>query len=341
MRVVLVRHQFGSAPAFALYEELLSAMANALEQEGAQANVVTSLDEAGAEPADAVLLMGTLPYFAHWQRGLRALYALSPRPKVALWQLELLPGADMPFGEWLVRRAKGGWDLRRQGGRFLNSLGANLQSVYEAARAGLLHSVWADTQSRVLSLGRAGITARLLPLGYHSAWGDLNAPENERDIDVLFLGGLGGLGGRRETILQATRTQLAQQGIALQTSAEVAPRELWGPERNALIRRARIYLCVYRKPGEWSGTRFALGMANGALVVSEPVRDARPLVAGTHFVEAAPENLARVIQMYLADDTARQRICGAARELLRGSFSLQASARTLLHALGEPGQEPC
>lgn len=54
-----------------------------------------------------------------------------------------------------------------------------------------------------------------------------------------------------------------------------------------------------------------LGMANRALVVSEPIYRPDPFVPGTHFVAATPESLLETVERYLADDAARARIADA------------------------------
>lgn len=338
-RFVLVQNRWAQNPAFAVYDEILTAVADALREQSAIVQIVPSLAEAATVHADAVLLLGTLPYFADWRRELTRLRnASANRPVVFLWQLELLPAPDSALVLWHLHRAKGFREVGKQGDGFLNTRGANLWAAQSAWRAGLLDAVWADTEGRVASLKRVGIPARFLAVGHHRSWGDLEATEQTRDIDVLYLGGLGGLSGRREQILQATKSELVQQEIALQASGDVAPTYLWGEERNHLIRRARVYLCVYRHPGEWSGTRFTLGMANGALVVSEPVQNPAPFVSGEHFVPCEPGRFAETIRAYLADDTERKRICDNARQMLRTEFSMRRSAHRLLEAVQEKGR---
>ena len=46
-----------------------------------------------------------------------------------------------------------------------------------------------------------------------------------------------------------------------------------------------------RHAGEFPGLRMILGMANGALVVSEPIYRPQPYVAGKHYVEATAEQM--------------------------------------------------
>ena len=43
----------------------------------------------------------------------------------------------------------------------------------------------------------------------------------------------------------------------------------WGTDRAQLIARSKIFLNVSHYPGELPGLRFALGMVNRSLVVSE------------------------------------------------------------------------
>ncbi len=66
-------------------------------------------------------------------------------------------------------------------------------------------------------------------------------------------------------------------------------------------------LSVGRFPGTFVGVRFLIGVACGALVVSEPLYDPSPYVPGEHFVQAPISELPGVIERYLGDEEGASR----------------------------------
>jgi hypothetical protein len=328
--ILLVRHRWE----FAVYGEIFAAVQDSLEQAGARATMVASLadatERAKTDGVNAVLLLGTLLYFADWQSGLRTLRAVAPDVRVLYWHLEPVLSNNMQPVLWQGLRAKGAVDVARTRG-FLNTRGANIAAVQWAYKRGLVHTVWADTSGRRDGLVRARIPAELLPLGHHWLWGDLDAPSLAvRDLDVLYLGGIGGLGERRQAILQQVQTALQTNGFRLHTVGDIGPDETWGEARNALVRRAKIYLCVYRQPGETSGARLVIGMANGAAVLSEPMGDSAPFVSGVHFEQADGNKLGQACVALLQNKAKREALASAGRSVLQQEYRLAHSAEQIV-----------
>jgi hypothetical protein len=98
---------------------------------------------------------------------------------------------------------------------------------------------------------------------------------------------------------------------------------VWGTERADLLRRSRVVVNVARVPGDFIGVRLVLVIAAGAVVVSEPMTDPFPFVAGVHFVEAPLEGLLAAARELEADEPRRRRIAEAGQRLLVGELSME------------------
>ena len=267
------------------------------------------------------------------------------KPVTVLWQLEPLPPAELSLdGERIGLRATAfdwrrmpraaqkalgyvaplGKELARLGRRGL-ALAYSRQVIHEpnhqgwvryhvsnylaavsewrwikpAHANGWLDHYFASTQPRVRFLRSRGISAEMLPVGYHRDWGrDLGA---NRDIDVLFLGSMGRR--RRGANLRWLQEELARRGRTL-TFAVGA----YGAAREELLNRARIVLSLLRMPHDLAGIRVLMGMACGALVVSEYCHDTDAYRPGEHFVMAELNQLPKVIDYYLEHEEERKTI---------------------------------
>jgi len=245
-----------------------------------------------------------------------------------VWHLEnqLDDSVALPVRAVLLARD---W-LRRRVGRPVATRAGTYLLLRELATRRLVDKILVFTRHKADFLRRSGLPGiEYVPLGHHPVWGVAEGgASRERDVDVLFLGMLN---GRRRVIVENIRDALAVRGIALKTNYDYDPTgSAWGEARNALIARAKIYLCVYRYPLDYSGMRFSLGMGNGALIVSEPVADPHPFKAGVHFVEAGLPSLSDIIFNYLQDEAARLRIVSAASACLTQEYSMTRSARQII-----------
>ena len=92
-----------------------------------------------------------------------------------------------------------------------------------------------------------------------------------------------------------------------------------------------MVLNVGRSPGNFVGLRLVLAIAAGAVVVSEPMADPFPFVAGVHFVQAPLDGLLDAARELCADEPRRRRIAEAGQELLTSELSM---GRCLGRALG-------
>ncbi|MDQ3081191.1 MAG: glycosyltransferase [Chloroflexota bacterium] len=185
------------------------------------------------------------------------------------------------------------------------------------AGAGIPDLLVVSTPSRKEFLADRGIASHWVPLGYSPAMGrDMNIA---RDIDVLFLGSPDDPRHRRSVKF------LRRRGVTVQVMGSWSGRASWGEPRTELINRTKIFLNLHRHAGMLSGTRLILGMANKALVVSEPIYDSRPFISGEHFVTAALEDMPRVIDSYLASQSERERIARSGFRFVTEHLKVESS----------------
>ncbi|MCW5978760.1 MAG: glycosyltransferase family 1 protein [Bryobacteraceae bacterium] len=277
------------------------------------------------EMGSVLLILGNLYWYPRLARQLLS-KPKAKLPAVALWHWEPLPpskasGLSWPLPNWreVARIA-----LRD---RRISNIYTNYLALRRVAVAGAIDVLAVSTRGRAEFLGERGIHAHHLPLGYTPEHGrDLGI---SRDIDVLFLGDMKPP-RRRELI-----ANLQRRGLNVMVRGDWSNPEFWGENRTALINRARIFLNIQRFAGEFSGLRLILGMANKALVVSEPMYDSAPFVPGEHYVSASIEEMPGVIQRYLANEEERTRITERAYRFATEEMPLKRSVSRLLNLTQE------
>jgi hypothetical protein len=248
------------------------------------------------------------------------------RPLVVLWHLEPLPpprAAGLPWPRLTLREA-GKIVLRRPGA---TDVYTNLLSLRRLMRKGLVDLLVVSTPGRREFLAERGIEAQWVPMAYDPSCGrDLGLA---RDIDALFIG---------SPYVPRTRRQvkrLRRRGVDVTALGSWTDPATWGESRTRLINRARIFLNLQRYPGELSGFRFILGMANRALVVSEPVYDPAPYVPGKHYVSATVEEMPDVIAYYLAHEEERRRLADEGHRFVTRDLTMERSLALILELIRE------
>jgi Glycosyl transferases group 1 len=247
----------------------------------------------------ALLILGTAAWFPKLCRQLEQ-RAPSERPFVAIWHREPLPSpqaSDLPSARIHLRElAKIGLrDPRATDPR------TNARRIARLHEHGLPDLLAVSTPERKVYLAEQGIDSHWIPYGFRPEDGrDLGL---ERTIDVLFLGA-GDVPRRKHAI----RT-LKRRGVdVVEAGSWKQGRGIWGERRVELLNRTRILLNFARQPGQLSGQRLIVGMANKTLVVSEPIWKPDPFVPGTHYVESPLDEMADVVRYYLAHEDERARI---------------------------------
>jgi glycosyltransferase involved in cell wall biosynthesis len=211
--------------------------------------------------------------------------------------------------------------------RRVNDHYSNARYLRRLAADGTADVLAVATRAYQAYLEQEGVACELVPLGYHPSHGRLLG--RERDVSVVFLGDF--RLPRRRRILR----QLERAGVDILTLGDYANPELWGEGRVELMNRAKIALNIPRLEGHLPDVRLVVAMANGALVVSEPLYLPEPYRPGAHYVEAPVERLAETIRRYLDDDDARQRITEEAYRFVTTELTLDRSFSRLLELARE------
>jgi hypothetical protein len=185
-----------------------------------------------------------------------------------------------------------------------------------------------STPGRQQFLVEQGFSSAYVPVGYHRAeyGSDMGIP---RDIGVLFLGALT-IPHRKRLLKKLRRT-----GINLVAKGSWSDPDYWGENRTKLLNRTKILLNLHRYPGELSGVRLILGMANKALVISEPIYEPGDFVPGKHFVSATSDEMPEIIHYYLNHEDEREGIAREGHKLVTQKLTMERSISTILKLIKE------
>jgi hypothetical protein len=200
-----------------------------------------------------------------------------------------------------------------------------------------------------VALREEGFEVHRLRLGATPAMIHENAVDvDQRDVDVLFLGGAT---PRRDRVLAGLASVLWDRDCEIRTfkfSRPVTgdePGLVFGDDKYGLLARSTMLVNIHRGDAEggdgdaaaeyFEWARMVEAMANGCLVVSEPSTGHEPLVAGEHFVECAADDLADTVVSLLADSERRNHIIENARAAVGGPLALEHAMVDLL-AIADP-----
>ena len=293
---------------------------------GCDVTVVTD-DSADSIPSadNWLVVFGNAAWYPNVMRRLLAT-PRHRRPRVLIWHSEPLPPAratGLP-APWISLREMAKIVLRDPRATDVYTNHRTLRTLHGA---GIPDVLVLSSRGRQEFLAERGIAGHFAPLGCDPSMGrDLGIP---RDIDVLFLGILDV--PRRNRLLAALR----EQGINLTMAGSWTDPSLWGEGRTRLLNRTKILVNLARTPSEFSGYRLSLGMANRALVVSEPIYRPEPFLPGTHFVMVPMENMAASIRHYLESEDERRVITDAAARFVREHATLERSTERIVELMGE------
>ncbi len=293
---------------------------------GSQGFSVAAIADGNIEPGayDVLWIQGNINWYPAARRSLTAMSA-SDRPLTILWHTEPLPlpssaGMTLPLPTLreLAKIAKR--DPRATDPR------TNARRLMEMVRAGIPDFLVVSTASRQSWLAEQGIESHFVPAGYSPKQGrDLGL---ERDIEALFIGIMSDSRHRR-----AVR-YLRRRGVDVTAAGDWTHRGLWGDERTAMINRTRYFLGLQRHRGELSGVRMILGMANGALVISEPILQPEPYVPGTHFVSAPLPDIPDAIRYYSEHTSEAEKIAKEGNRFVTTELTTERSLSRILGIAG-------
>lgn len=277
--------------------------------------------------ADVVLLLRN----AGWYRATCRELARTPpaqRPLVVVWHREpVLPphaaGLPRPLINYRELAKIVLHDRRR------TDVYSNSRWLRWLAQRSLPDVLVASTRGRQDYMLEQGLPARWAPLGHvpslHGC-GDLGL---ERDIDVLFIGGLEV--PRRRRMVRALR----RRGVDVMAVGGWHNPAYWGESRARFLNRARILINISRHRGDLADDRFVLGMANRALVISEPVYRPEPFEPGRHFVSATIDEMPAAIAHYISHEDERRTIVDEAHRFVIGHHTMDASVDMVLGYIAE------
>ncbi len=190
----------------------------------------------------------------------------------------------------------------------------NWRNILDAHRNKWVDHFVVSTNQRLQFLAARSVPAHFVPVGAYEELGrDLGL---RRDIQVGFLGNV--KHGRRAVMLERLSGQLKQKGVSL--TQVVAG--CHGEERCEWLNRTRILVNLHNFPWNPAWIRFLMAASCRTLVVSEPMNDDHPMIAGVHYVAATLDEMPETILKLLDDPAAISRITRAAADLCQNELTL-------------------
>lgn len=324
----------GASPG--IYAELADAIELAGRDEGHDVRRVS--DAVTANATDVVLAIGQphdFPWLAQPSRARRVAWLGEPLPPAKEHGLVRIR-RELPMGRLIdVAIALGGAAGRRPSARVRtwreratseHMQRVNLRACRRCVNAGIELVVTSRDQADALE--RVGLTAAVVPFGYHASLAGPTQPVDDaaRDIDLLVFGaGLGVPAIRRARLVDAVTRDL---GDSVRT--EVVHGGLWGEDRRRLLGRSRVALTINQVPGAFLGIRAVLLGAAGVVHVSDPIASPSPFIPGVHYLEAPVGDLAATIQAILADRPRRLEMARRAQCLVVGELTMARSLDAVL-----------
>jgi hypothetical protein len=264
---------------------------------------------------------------ANWFPVICRQLAARPQPKrpfLVLWHTEPLPppkAAGLPWPR--LHLLEIGKILLHD--KRATDVYTNYFRLRRLAQHGLPDLLIASTPGRREFLVERGLPAHWVPLGYSPSSGyDLGL---SRDIDVFFLGDL--TIPRRRRLINCLR----RNGVNLLAMGDWADPACWGENRTRLLNRTKVFLNLQRYPGDLAGLHLILGMANKALVVSEPIYNPAPYIPGKHYLSATIEEMPALIRYYLIHDDEREAIAAEGHRFVTQELTMVRSIARILELI--------
>ncbi|MBL8844107.1 MAG: glycosyltransferase family 1 protein [Planctomycetes bacterium] len=172
------------------------------------------------------------------------------------------------------------------------------------------------------SARRGRPAAGVLPFAYTPRFDSGLPPLAKPPFEIAFLGRPGD-GRRKEALARlGARFRLAPATVA------------WGRARGEFLRRAQLQLNLHQgEEAVLESHRFALCLANGAFVLSEPLPASAPFRDGVHYAAAPLAQWDDAIAHWLARPEERARIAEAGRRFLREEYAFPRALAQLLPLL--------
>ncbi len=202
---------------------------------------------------------------------------------------------------------------------------ANLNEAISCARH--VDRIVTTSRDRAAVLAANGVSARVVPWGQHPVFGGpMTSPTaGDRDLPMVLLGSHLRPGrGRRSLIVQRHRYDRASDLLIADN--------LWGADRDSILRRARVLVDIHRVKGNFVGLRILLAASAGVAVVTEPMTDSHPFEPGHHFISAPAVRILGEARALATDEPRRRQIVDNAQALFAGELTMARSLGRVLAA---------
>jgi hypothetical protein len=205
-----------------------------------------------------------------------------------------------------------------------------------AERAAALFHV---SDAGIAAFKRMGRRVRRFPLGYHESFDRWQEREEERDVDVAFLGVAS---PRRERLLAELAGRLAARSTRIYFPDRPSDQErrlldfVSGESKLELLARSRTILDLHSDNDPAFGwLRAVQAVCNGCLVVSETATDCSPLRPGEHLLTATADDLGPVLDEILEQHERLEKLRHDAYRFLRDELPLRSSVEPLLDVVDQ------
>jgi hypothetical protein len=247
---------------------------------------------------------------------------MAERPPLIIWQTEPLPPSKKSF---LPKPKLNIREFARILCKDINATDVytNWHRLKKLHLMGLPDLLIVSTYGRKDFLDEKQIKTYMIPIGYYPKEHGF-AMKVAKDIDAVFLGTF--QVPRRKRIIR----KLQKRGINVFARGDWWNPEFWDENRTHLLNRTKIFLNIQRNHGELSGYRFLLGMANKALVISEPVYKPEPYIPGVHYISANIDEVPDMIRYYLNHESDRQEIVENAHQFITTELTLKNSVTQIM-----------
>jgi hypothetical protein len=200
-----------------------------------------------------------------------------------------------------------------------------LHWIKEHVARGTLDAVAGTNGAFVATLREQGIDADREPVGYSPMMG--HDEGLDRDIDVLFLGGVDEHRAGRAQIVAELRADLGERDMEL----FVPTQPVFGAARSDLLNRAKTIVNLRSNAWHPELVRFTFAAAcRTAIVTNLPISYTDPFLDGRDFVSAETGGLADVLHRVVTDEDLRNRIAGSAHDLVTRQVTMANTAHRML-----------
>lgn len=272
------------------------------------------------KPNEIVWIQENANFFPKIIRKLLAI-PKNERPFVVVWHTEPLLNPKAAGFPWPLLHVKEIAKIILRDKR-ATDVYTNFFVLRRIAMRGLPNLLIASSLGRYEFLMEHNIDAHFVPFGYYHAHG--NYMGLKRDIDVFFLGTLD-IPRRRRNI-----KRLRRNGIDILKMGSWSDPACYGENRTRLLNRTKIFLNIQRYPGLLSGVRLILGMANKALVISEPMYRSDPYISGRHYISATIDEMPRIINYYLTHNEEYKQIVNEGYRLVTERVTMDQSVSHII-----------